>query len=309
MNGSAIAIEGLVKRVGWWTPQILLDGLDLEVAPGRIFGLLGPNGAGKTTTFKLLLGLMRPTAGRAFLLGREVPHPSSREGVGFLPEVVIHPEHLTVAEYLGFHARLRGLSRPAEKVAAVLQRLEMTAAPHRLLGQCSKGMRQRVDLARVLLGDIRLLFLDEPASGLDPLGQKMLKDLLLQLRQEGITILLSSHAVGILTEVCDEVGFLVRGRLVRQGRVADLLRSGATRLRFRVPTGAEAAWPTPPAGVLALPREGQQGWWRVLAPADVAPTVAALVRQGADILEVTPETTTLDEVFARVVGGVSEGSA
>ncbi len=328
---TAICAEGLTKRVGWWKPQTLLDGLDLTVRRGEVFGLLGPNGAGKTTTFKLLLGLVRATAGRAWLFGREVPGRDSREGVGYLPEVVNHPDYLTVGEYLRYHARLRGLPRTAEAVDEALRRLGMEGMGGRLLGHCSKGMRQRVDLARVLMGDARLILLDEPVSGLDPLGQHLLKEVLQQLRRDGISILLSSHAVGMLADVCDTVGFLHRGKLVRQGRLAELLESGRTRIRFQAPPDP-ARLPQPPRpGVevqpaaisLASPSsgavdgrgeapssggggQGGLGSWMVSDPAAVGPCVAALVQAGAGIVEVRAERYSLEAVFTRVVGSAQE---
>jgi ABC-2 type transport system ATP-binding protein len=308
----ALKAENLTKRLGWWNPRILIDSLNMTVESGRTLGLLGPNGAGKTTAFKLFLGLMRPTSGVAELFGVPVSRPAAREGVGFLPEVVNHPDYLQVGEYLQFHARLAKIPE-AEQVARQQEALQKTgmgdAEPLRLV-TLSKGMRQRVELARVLMLKPRLVFLDEPVSGLDPLGQVTLKEILLELRRDEITLIINSHAVDILTEVCDEFAFLSGGRIVRQGPSSEILASTGFRLIFSGPKGNVAKVLS---GLTAgeVVSGGDTGPWNMELPSSVllGKRLGELVTAGATILEAGPRKPSLGEVFSGIFGAASKPNA
>ena len=199
--------------------------LDLEVAPGQIYGLLGPNGSGKSTTLKIILDLVTPTKGRAQIFGRNSTEVASRESVGFLPENPYFYKFLTGEETLRFYGKLCGLRGAClqERIREMLALTGLTNARDRRLAVYSKGMLQRIGLAQALIHEPRLLVLDEPTAGVDPAGARDIRDLILKLRGRGITILLSSHLLGQVQEVCDRIGILANGELIREGVLRDLL--------------------------------------------------------------------------------------
>ena len=199
--------------------------LNLEVAAGQIYGLLGPNGSGKSTTLKIILGLVTPTRGHARIFGRASNRVASRESVGFLPESPYFHKFLTGEETLRFYGKLCGL-RGADlknRVKEMLALVGLTNARKRRLAGYSKGMLQRIGLAQALIQEPALLILDEPTAGVDPAGAREIRDLILALKSRGITVLLSSHLLGQVQEICDRVGILANGVLVREGPLRDLL--------------------------------------------------------------------------------------
>ncbi|MFQ5513074.1 MAG: ABC transporter ATP-binding protein [Myxococcota bacterium] len=206
-------------------PVEAVRGVDLDVSKGEIFGFIGPNGAGKTTTIKMLTGLIQPSGGEAWIQDVPVHSPASRRRLGFLPEGTFFHEYLTGREFLDFHARLLGLPRDVrrERIPKLLERVGIPHAADLRLRSYSKGMRQRAGLAQALVGDPELLIFDEPMSGLDPLGRKEVRDLILSLRDEGRTIFFSSHILADAEVICDQVAILIGGRIVHQGYVDDLL--------------------------------------------------------------------------------------
>ncbi|MFC1745472.1 ABC transporter ATP-binding protein [Candidatus Riflebacteria bacterium] len=221
----AVETYQLTKTVGLFNKINIIDKLNLKVEQGRIFGLLGPNGAGKSTFFKLLLGLMKITSGKAFLFGEKVPSPLSRKKVGFLPETMNHYEYMNIGEYLRYYASLQSMGRVQEKISDALKVMGMRGHDGIELGICSKGMKQRVDLARLLMMDAELILMDEPVSGLDPQGQIELKEILLAMKKKGCSIVLNSHAVGILSELCDDIGIMQNGQLRLIGNLSVLLKT------------------------------------------------------------------------------------
>jgi ABC-2 type transport system ATP-binding protein len=202
-----------------------LQDLNLEIAPGEIYGLLGPNGSGKSTTLKIILGLIPPTRGRVSIFGRSNAAVSTRRDIGFLPENAYYHKFLTGAETLRFHARLSGLNRRemAPRIDELLALVGMTHARNARLSTYSKGMLQRIGLAQALIHDPKILVLDEPTAAVDPAGSRDIQELIASLKDRGVTVLLSSHLLTQVQEVCDRVGILHRGRLLREGRLDDLL--------------------------------------------------------------------------------------
>jgi ABC-2 type transport system ATP-binding protein len=201
-----------------------LNGLNLSVGAGEVFGFLGPNGAGKTTTINVLLGFIPPTRGTAYLFGIDVRQPIARQRIGYLPELTYYYKFLTAEELLRFYARIFNLPRAeAEKrIDAVLKLVELAPVRKRLIKTYSKGMQQRVGLAQALINNPDLLVLDEPTSGLDPLGRMQVRGIIQRLKNEGKTVFFSSHELGEVETVCDRVAIVSKGDLKAVGRVADL---------------------------------------------------------------------------------------
>lgn len=224
----AIKTEHLSKdyAIGFWRPRPYraLDALNLEVERGEVFGFLGPNGAGKTTTLKLLLQLVYPTAGRAEILGRPVGDVAVRRRIGYLPESPYFYDYLTAEELLTYFASLFGYAREARKrrVSALLDEVGIGGERRMQLRKFSKGMLQRVGIAQALINDPELVFFDEPMSGLDPLGRRDLRNLILTLRDRGCTVFFSSHVLADAEAMCSRVAILAAGRLVVAGRMADI---------------------------------------------------------------------------------------
>lgn len=204
---------------------VAIDNLDLEVHQGEVFGLLGPNGSGKSTTLKVLLGLLRPTAGEARLFGESVATTASRHRLGYLPESPYFYRFLSGEETLRFFGKICGLSgAPLQKrIDELIELVGLQHGRHRPLSGYSKGMLQRIGLAQALLHDPELLLLDEPTAGVDPLGSREMKDLILELKRRGKTIVLSSHLLDQVEQVCDRVAILNLGKKILEGRLEDLL--------------------------------------------------------------------------------------
>jgi len=207
---------------------VAVQDLSLRVDHGEVYGLLGPNGSGKSTTLKILLGLVTATRGTTCVFGEDSSSVRSRRDVGFLPENPYFYKFLTGAETIRFFGKLSGLGGDAleARVAELLELVGLTDAASRRVGSYSKGMLQRIGLAQALVQDPGLLVLDEPTAGVDPVGSREIRDLILELKARGKTVLLCSHLLSQVQEVCDRVGILARGRLVREGRVGDLLSIG-----------------------------------------------------------------------------------
>ena len=229
----AIELRGLVKDFSVGLRGVKLravDDLSLRVPAGQVFGLLGPNGSGKSTTIKIILGLLEPTAGGCRVFGVPSAQVEARVDVGYLPESPYFYRHLSGRELVRFSARMCGLAgaKLAPRVAEVIDWVGLTEAADRLVGTYSKGMLQRIGLAQALVHDPRLVVLDEPTSGVDPVGAAAISELILQLKAQGKTVLITSHLLTQIEDICDRVAILDRGRLILEGAVCDLV-GGAER--------------------------------------------------------------------------------
>src|SRR5437899_4490835 len=229
MTNPAVAVHGLTKifPVPFHPTRgvLAVKDLSLRIEPGEVYGLLGPNGSGKSTTLKIILGLVSPTRGRTEIFGRDSRLVESREAVGFLPENPYFYKYLTGAETLRFFGRLCGMTGAPLKnrVNELLHLVGLEQARDRRLGGYSKGMLQRIGLAQALIQDPRLLVLDEPTAGVDPAGSREIRDLILDFKKRGITVMLCSHLLEQVQEICDRVGILHEGSLIREGRLEDLI--------------------------------------------------------------------------------------
>jgi ABC-2 type transport system ATP-binding protein len=297
-----VRADALTKtfRVGFWGRRVraVVD-LSFEVRAGEIFGLLGPNGAGKTTTLKMLLGFVKPTSGHAFIAGERVGTVASRRKLGYLPENPALYEFLRGDEYLVFAGRLCGLSRveARRRAADLLARVGLEGRADRPIRKFSKGMVQRLALAQALIGDPSIVVLDEPMSGLDPIGRKDVRDLILKIREEGRTVLFSTHILSDVEAICDRVGILVEGRLTDCGALGDLVAPGARAVELVVENAA-------PVLVEQLQQDGagvlRRDRTTVLTFPDESRARAALsaaISSGATVVSLTPHRRSLEELF------------
>ncbi len=285
--------------------------MTLSVPGGSIFGLLGRNGSGKSTLVRTLVGLIRPTRGRASVLGYPAGSVAARRQIGFLPEVFRHPDWATGVEVLTLHASLAELpeARRRARIATVLDLVGLNSEGHRRVSGYSKGMQQRLGIAVALLADPRLVFLDEPTSALDPVGRREVRELLVRLRQNGTTIFLNSHLLGEVEMVCDRVGILRQGRLVATGGLADLLEGTAERatilLRSDDTAGGMALTSVFPDTVQHIGGDFMRLVFPIRSHEDVPRAVQAVVTAGGRIYAVERQGQSLEEIFLSLVGGES----
>jgi ABC-2 type transport system ATP-binding protein len=228
MSEPAVQVTGLTKifPIPFRRDRVVaVRDLDLRIEAGEVYGLLGPNGSGKSTTLKIILGLVSPTRGRTQIFGRDSRLVESREAVGFLPENPYFYKYLTGEETLRFFGKLCGVrgSRLKKRINELLALVGLSNARDRRLGTYSKGMLQRIGLAQALVNEPKLVVLDEPTAGVDPAGSREIRDLIVDFKRQGITVLLSSHLLAQAQEMCDRVGILANGALVREGRLDELI--------------------------------------------------------------------------------------
>ena len=314
----AIRTEGLTKHytVGFWRPRpyLALHDLNLQIGQGEVFGFLGPNGAGKTTTLKLLMQLIYPTAGRAEILGRPVGDLGVKRRIGYLPEQPYFYDYLSAEEVLEYFAALCGQSRAGRRsrVAGLLDDVGIGAERRLPLRKFSKGMLQRVGIAQALVNDPEVVFLDEPMSGLDPLGRREIRHLILRLRDRGCTVFFSSHVLSDAEALCSRVSILVGGKLATSGRLSDILDRNVRGWELVVSGLSE--------GVL----ERARGLGHVTAATPLSDSryslelplspppeeiLSGLIAQGARVVTLNPLRDTLEDVFVRQVSRVAPRDA
>ena len=297
----AIAAEGLTKvyKALGKTRGRSLDGLDLTVGENEVFGFLGRNGAGKTTTIKLLCGLLKPTGGTARIFGDDIRTRQARRHIGYLPEQPYFYEYLTPRETLDFYGRLRGQT-PKERQYGwdrLSGLLDLRDIANQRVKGFSKGMRQRLGFAVALVGDPKLLILDEPMSGLDPVGRHNIRELILRCRDERKTIFFSSHVLGDVEVVCDRIGILIKGRLTQQGRVADLLSSHLHQVEVIAANVSEALFQSL-AGRAEKHRQFEGRHFFTFASTESAnDAVRQIQASGGSLLEFTPMKARLEDYF------------
>jgi len=273
----ALATHALSKRYG---DRVALDGVDLEVGPGELVGLLGPNGAGKSTLVKIACGLVHASGGHAEVAGAPAGSPAARAALGYLAELFRFPGWCTADELLGLHQRLAGSPGGAGERTDLLELVGLGDAAGRRVEQMSKGMQQRLGIAQALVGRPEVVLLDEPTSALDPTGRRAVRGMLEELRRRGVAVLLNSHLLGEVEQVCDRVAIVARGRLVAQGTPGELGRPGGVEI--------ETA-----AGVRSFPEAGRE---------EVPGLVAGLVGEGERIYAARVVQGTLEDAYLRAIG-------
>jgi ABC-2 type transport system ATP-binding protein len=296
-----ITIEQLSKiyRKGLRQQKVVaVNDLSLSVADGEIFGFIGPNGAGKSTTIKILCDLIRPTTGRAAIMGIDVQKPEARRQIGYLPENPSYYAYLSAWELLRFHGAIHGVSDDvlSERADKLLEMLDLTDAAHRPLRTYSKGMVQRAGIAAALIHDPVVLIFDEPMSGLDPIGRKLVGDLMVRLRHQGKTIFFSTHILADVETICDRVGVIVEGTLVYEGSM-ETVRSSAIRY-YDLVFSADASkvnsisWPNQ-----AVPRKQADLFILEVKPDDFVSAIKLILDQGFELTRIEPRRQRLEELF------------
>ena len=278
-----------------------VKGLSFDVREGEIFGFLGPNGAGKTTTIKMLLGLIFPTRGTATIFGRPVTDAHTRRRLGFLPENPYLYQYLTGLELMDLCGRLVGMSggERYKKSRELIERVGLTHAADRAVRKYSKGMMQRLGLAQALLGDPDLLILDEPMTGLDPIGRKEVRDLLLEERRRGKTLFFSSHILSDVEMLCDRVAIVHRGQMSSYGRLQDLLKPDVRHVEIELANVSDALREQLASKAASVAPIGANTLLTIEGEASIDTVLDAARAGGARIVSVTPRRETLEDLFVR----------
>ncbi|WP_432349888.1 ABC transporter ATP-binding protein (plasmid) [Shinella yambaruensis] len=312
MSTIVLEAKGLVKRYGGRT---VIDGIDLSVAEGEVIGLLGPNGAGKTTTILMLLGLTEASEGSVRILGKDpLREPLEvKRAVGYLPDAVGFYDSMTGRENLAYTARLAGLPRDLarERIAAALEKVRLTEAADRPVATYSRGMRQRLGIAELLMRDCKVVILDEPTSGLDPQSTQDLLDLIAALSRDGMTVLLSSHMLDVVQSICHRVALFSRGRIGFFGTVEELAaRIGRGSLVIDVEAeGVDLARVAGAADGVTAVTPGENGHWQVEATRDVRPDLARfVVEAGGSLKNLDLRRARLDQAYNRYFREVADAA-
>ena len=307
---TAIEIKDLAKTyaLGFWRKRqkIALHPLSLSIEEGEIFGYLGPNGAGKTTTLRLLMGIIFPTGGSARILGRDMQDPRVKAQIGFLPEQPYFYDYLSAAELLHYYAQLSGVParERGHRVEVMLQRVGLADAGSLQLRKFSKGMLQRVGIAQAILHDPKIIFLDEPMSGLDPIGRREVRDLIQGLKDDGKTVFFSTHILSDAEDLCDRVAVLHQGRLRGVGAINELTAGTGGRVEIHWHGAAAVTALTALGGECRASGETL----RIILPEEkLDAALDALRRARARLLSVTPVRITLEDYFLQQLSAPAEG--
>jgi ABC-2 type transport system ATP-binding protein len=299
----AIETTNLTKDygVGFWRkrPKRVLDGLSIQVEKGEVFGLLGPNGAGKSTTLKILMRLIFPTSGSAKILGKELDDISAHERIGFLPENPSFYDNLTAEEFLNYAAELFNLPAPERRrrTAHLLEQVGLSGARNVHVRKFSKGMVQRLGIAQALINDPELIFLDEPMSGLDPIGRREVRDLILGLKQKGKTVFFSTHILSDAEMLCERVAILNLGRMQGCGELKEMLAMGVASTEIMIHSPQQELLDELKAHGGACVRTGERVRVEIPSGADVSAVLGMILQSGAEVVSVNAVKMSLEDYF------------
>jgi len=312
---AVIEISNLTKdfRTGFWRkrPVRALSELSLEVGRGEVFGFLGPNGAGKTTTLKILMNLLRPTSGSARILGEPVDSVSMRGKIGYLPENPYFYDYLTPEELLTYLGRLFGMRQPelGRKVRGLLERVGLADARKLHLRKFSKGMVQRIGIAQAILNDPEVCFLDEPMSGLDPLGRREVREVIGSLKERGVTVFFSSHILPDVETLCDRVAILNQGRLRAVGALQEILKVKIEAHEIILAGVRPAVADSLRNLGVELAPIGDRIHVRAETPKQVQSILAHALGEGAELISVSPVRPSLEDYFFHEIASAPGGTA
>jgi ABC-2 type transport system ATP-binding protein len=304
MSDTEYAISTTNLRKIYRNGFVAVDGLSLAVEHGKIFGFLGPNGAGKTTTINMLLANVRPSAGSAIVLGAPIGNIRARRRLGFLPEKFQFHDFLTATEFLDLHGRLYGMpaSKRRKRIPEVLELVGLAARSKSRIHEFSKGMQQRVGLAQAILNDPDLVILDEPTSALDPLGRRDVRDIVRHLKDLGKTVFLNSHLLGEIELTCDEIAIMKRGKIVRQGKIDDLLAAPSQvtmrvlSLSRQLETELRKLTRT-----LTIGEDKETVNASIASDDDIPILVQTIVNNDGRLMSLVPQRESLEDLFIRIV--------
>jgi ABC-2 type transport system ATP-binding protein len=311
MSAAVLEVENLRKEFlrGFLRKRtVAVDGISFAVEPGEVFGFLGPNGAGKTTTMKMLMGLIHPSGGKATILGAAVGDIAAKRRIGYLPENPYFYDYLSATEFLHMVGQLYGLDRAerSKRTDALLDRVGLGMAKTRAMRSYSKGMLQRVGLAQALIGDPDLVVLDEPMSGLDPIGRREVRELILDLRDRGKTVFFSTHILADANLMCDRVAIIVKGKIRDVGPLGALLSPKIERVEV-LWQGPEPVREQLEAEFAGDHQQSSEGHVYVATEQDVVDRfLAAVLAAGGSITQVSPQRETLEQLFVRDAGSRPE---
>lgn len=303
-----VEVRSLAKTfIANWTRKrtVAVDGISFQVRRGEVFGFLGPNGAGKTTTLKMLMGLLYPSQGEARLLGEAAGSLAAKSKTGYLPENPYFYDYLSAVEFLQMVGRIYGMSAPdcRARMDSLLDQVGLSMAKHRAMRSYSKGMLQRVGLAQALMSDPELVVLDEPMSGLDPIGRREVRDLIDSLRKRGKTVVFCTHILADAELLCDRVAIIVKGKIRQIGRLDELLGQNVHRvdLQWRAePDVADKLCKLFPESR----RSGEATWqYSTQGEKQAAQALRSVVQEGGQLISMTPHRPTLEEIFVRDASG------
>ncbi len=303
----ALEMQNLTKdyNVGFWRkrPVRALHDLSLQVGMGESFGFLGPNGAGKTTTLKILMRLIYPTGGTARILGAPLDDMQMRARIGYLPEQPYFYDYLTARELLVYCAKLFGMNKAdtLKRTDELLKRVGLWEAADKQLRKYSKGMLQRAGLAQALINDPEVLFLDEPMSGLDPLGRREVRDLIASLRAQGKTVFFSSHVLSDVEALCDRVAIMNKGCLIESGKLSDILNSRANEFEIIVTGVTETALQEVRTFALQITPAPEGAHIRLSGEQEIERVLSIVHRVGGRLVSINPVRESLEDLFLREV--------
>jgi ABC-2 type transport system ATP-binding protein len=297
-----LTIDAVRLRKTFGTRVAVRD-LTLQVKRGEAFGFLGPNGAGKSTSIKMLLGLVKPTSGRASLLGQPVGDREVRARIGFLPEHFRFYDWLSATELILFHGRLCGVAEDdlRQKIPKLLERVGLGAQRTKPIRSFSKGMMQRVGLAQAIVNDPEILFLDEPTSGLDPAGRKLVRELIREQRERGATVFLNSHLLGEVEQSCDRVAFIREGNVIGIHEMG-AWQAGKTEVEIKVARISPSTMERLGQVAQEIRLEGEMLRLQVESEGGLPEVVRCLVESGAEVYSVVPHRVSLEELFLSIMG-------
>lgn len=308
MKTLAIEIKHLTKkyRSGFWLKETeSLSDLNLEVEAGSIFGFLGHNGAGKTTTIKLLIGVIHPTSGEAFIFGRPISDITVKREIGFLPESPYFYDYLTGSEFLHFCGQLFGMTvkERAKRVDALVELVGLKGSEGEQMRKYSKGMLQRIGLAQALINDPKLVILDEPMSGLDPVGRKDVRDIILRLKEEGKTVFFSTHVLTDAEMICDQVGIIVKGRLRSKGKLEALLNPKVRSIEVSLTGIAQDGLESLKSFSNTVLQRGGDFLVVLQEEAQLPSIIDWTTKRGGKIVSVVPRRESLEDIFMEEMKG------